>query len=156
MRSLQIDSFRATRVGLGLAMVNLLVLLAWFFLAHITLYEASTALAWGEEDMLAASFAPPALARLRQGQEATVRLNPGPDQPVLTFSAYLYRMPEDSGPVLFYIQSGDVPDSLRQAAKLSGQVEVGVEQITPAELVLRNSGKYFARGSQAEQGPAAP
>lgn len=156
MRSLQIDSFRATRVGLGLAMVNLLVLLAWFFLAHITLYEASSAISWGEEGMLAANFAPPALARLRQGQTATVRLNPGPDQPVLTYSAYLYRIPDQGGPVLFYIEGAEVPESLRQAEKLSGQVEVAVEQITPAELVLRNSGKYFSRGSQTGESPSTP
>ena len=42
-----------------------------------------------------------------------------------------------------------------QQGKLSGQVEVEVEYVTPAELVLRTSGKYLNR-SQVPVSPQTP
>jgi len=150
MRSLQLDSFRATRIGLALAVLNMLVLTGWFFLARVTLYEVSSNLAWGQQGMLAVSFPKESLARLRQGQPATVRLNLGTDQPGLALPAYLYRLPEHDGAILFYITAHDLPANLlqdrRPGEKLTGVVEVEVEHVTPAELVLRSSGKYLSYG----------
>lgn len=147
MRSLQLDSFRAARIGLALAAINMLVLTAWFFLAKVTLYEASATLAWGDEGMVAATFSKEALARLRQGQPAIIRLDPGPDQPSLALPATLYRLPETGEQVLFYITDNALPEDQRPE-KLTGQVEVEVEYVTPAELVLRTSGKYLNQSPQ--------
>jgi hypothetical protein len=155
MRSLRLDSFRATRIGLALAALNMLVLIGWFFLAKVNLYEVSSTLAWEQDRMLSVSFPKEALARLRQGQPATVRLNLGADQPGLALPAYLYRLPEGDGRVLFYVTAADLPDNLPKD-KLTGLIEVEVERITPAELVLRSSGKYLTYGPAAANGQPTP
>ena len=42
MRSLRLDSFRATRIGLVFAIIIMLALIVWFFMARVTLYEVSS------------------------------------------------------------------------------------------------------------------
>lgn len=155
MRSLQLDSFRATRIGLALAGLMMLFLIGWFFLAKVSLYEVSSNLVWSQERMLSATFPKEALARLRQGQPATLRLNLGADQPGLALPAYLYRMPQGDGAVLFYITGSDLPVNLPKD-KLTGVLEVQVERITPAELVLRTSGKYLTYGPAPANGQPTP
>ncbi|MFM8321282.1 MAG: hypothetical protein ACKOC5_10235 [Chloroflexota bacterium] len=150
MRSLRLDSFRAARVGLALAALNMLALLGWFFLARVTLYEVGTDLAWTQESSLvSAAFTPEALARLRHGQDATLRVNPGAGQAVLAVSTYVYRLPESGRQVLFVVNPYDLPEGLRQG-KLTGQVEVAVERVTPFELVMRNSGKFLSSSPAAQ------
>ncbi len=147
-RSLKLDSFRATRIGLLVAAVNMLALLVWFFFARVSIYDVGGNLSWQEEGMLGATFSKEVMPRLRQGQTARVRLDFGADQPSQTIPAYLYRLPDSGEPVLFYIRYDDLPESARQG-KLTGQVEVEVEKATPAQLVLRSSGKFLNRSAGA-------
>lgn len=144
MRSLRVDSFRASRIALLLAILLMTALLAWFFLARVTLYEVGNSLQWLENGMLQAAFPDEAQGRLRAGQLATVRLNAGPDQPPLSIPAMVYDVPLEGGQVQLYLLTNELPGGSPQA-KLNGQVEVAVERITPAELVLRTSGKYLNR-----------
>ncbi len=142
MRSLRQDSFRAARIGLVLAGINMLVLIGWFFMARVTLYEVGNQLEWSSEGLIAATFASEGMDRLRQGQPAVVRLDLGPDQPALVLPAYVYRLPESGERVELAIEAGDVLQELRQTAP-KGQVEVEVAYVTPAELTLRATGKYL-------------
>ncbi len=143
-RSLGIDSFRASRFGLLLAIGLMVAFLAWFFLARVTLYEVSSTMRLLEDGMLQVTFAQEALGRLRQGQPAMVRLYPGPDQPVISLPAMVYEIPTEGEDVKFYLMTSELsPGGLQ--GKLNGQVEVEVEHLSPAELVLRTSGKYLNR-----------
>jgi hypothetical protein len=155
MRSLRLDGFRATRIALLIAVVNMLALMGWFFFAKVSLYEVGGNLSWNEEGMIAATFSKEAMPRLRQGQTATVRLDFGADQPAQTLPAYLYRLPENDEAVLFYLDRNDLPDSAR-TGKLNGQVEVEVEKVTPAQLVLRTSGKFLNQAPAPTANGSAP
>lgn len=154
IRSLRIDSFRASRLGLLLAVGLMAALLAWFFLARVTLYEVSNTVQVMENGMLQVAFSTEARNRLRMGQEAVVRINPGADQSAITLPAMVYDIPSDGSDAQLYLLTNDLPPGGLQG-KLNGQVEVAVERLTPAELLLRTSGKYLNRSpaSSSQQTP---
>jgi hypothetical protein len=153
LRSLKIDSFRATRVALILAIINMIVLLAWFFLGEITLYEISSELSSKDDGSVEAVFPEEAVARLYPGQPAVLRINAGPDQPVVTVPALLVGVDDRSGTAQFLLMSDDFPLSvLRGGLSGKAEIQVEVEYVTPAALVLRASGKYL-NGAQIPVSP---
>jgi hypothetical protein len=151
MRALRLDSFRATRIGLVFAIFIMLALIVWFFLAKVTLYEVSNSLELNPEGNILATFPKEARARLRPGMPAIVRLSQGADQPTLTLPAVVWDLPREGEQVAIMVLSEGLPLDAQQA-ELSGQVDVEVEYITPAELVLRTSGKFLNRS----QVPVSP
>jgi hypothetical protein len=151
MRALRLDSFRATRIGLVFAIFIMLALIVWFFLAKVTLYEVSNSLELNPEGKILATFPKEARARLRPGMPAIVRLSQGADQPALTLPAVVWDLPREGEQVAIMVLSDGLPLDAQQA-ELSGQVDVEVEYITPAELVLRTSGKFLNRS----QVPVSP
>jgi len=154
MRSLRLDSFRATRIGLIFAIILMLALIVWFFMAKVTLYEVSSTLEWNAEAKLMATFAEEARARLRPGMPAILRLPQSPDQPATTIPAVVFDLPRDSEQVEILVLPSGLPLDT-QPGKLTGQVEAEVEYVTPAELVLRTSGKFLNR-SQVPVSPQTP
>lgn len=154
MRSLRLDSFRATRIGLVFAIIIMLALIVWFFMAKVTLYEVGSTLEWNADGKLMATFPKESLARLRPGMPAILRLPQGPDQPAITIPAVVFNLPREGEQVEILVLPSEVPLDT-QPGKLSGQVEVEVEYVTPAELVLRTSGKYLNR-SQVPVSPQTP
>jgi hypothetical protein len=154
MRALRLDSFRATRIGLVIAVLIMLALILWFFLAKVTLYEVSTTLETKPDGMILATFPGEARNRLRPGMPAILRLSQGADQPSLTLPAVVWNLPSDGEQVEILVLSGGEALN-QQPGKLSGQVEVEAEYITPAALLLRTSGKYLNR-SQVPVSPQNP
>jgi hypothetical protein len=154
MRSLQLDSFRASRLGLAFALALMLGLIVWFFRAKVTLYEISTSLEVGPEGKLLAAFPKEALSRLRPGMPAILRLSQGADQPPITLPAVVFNLPREGEQVEVVVFSGALPLDA-SGSRLTGQVEVEVDYVTPAELVLRASGKYLNR-SQVPVSPQNP
>lgn len=151
MRSLQLDSFRASRLGLAFALALMSALIVWFFQAKVTLYEISTSLEVGPEGKLLAAFPKEALSRLRPGMPAILRLRQGADQPPITLPAVVFDLPRQGEQVEVVVLSGALPPEASRD-RLTGQVEVEVDYVTPAELVLRASGKYLNRN----QVPVSP
>jgi hypothetical protein len=144
MRSLRIDSFRASQIGLVLAILNVLALIVWFFVGQVTLYESSDALRIDEEQRILAEYPVDTIDRIRSGQAAILRLDLGQGQPPVTFPVSVYAVDPESGLVELYPLSGALSlDTLH--GKLKGQVQVEVEHVTPATLVLRASGKILNR-----------
>ena len=142
LRSLRIDSFRASRIGLVLALLNMSALIAWFFLAKVTLYETSSSISFTEEGRLMAVFTPESIKRIQPGQSAILRISPGADQPTISASALVYGVETEGNRVELLVMSPEFPRDI-STEKFSGQVEVEVEYITPAKLVLRTSGKVI-------------
>ena len=151
MRSLRIDSYRAARIGMILAALNMLALVLWFFLARVTLYEISDKLELSQDGRVSAEFSSEAIGRIQTGQSAILRINPGPEQPGLNLPALVVNVDQKGNRAQFLIMVPDLsPQSLGE--KISGQVQVEVEYVTPAELVLRSSGKYLGES----QVPVSP
>jgi len=146
MRALRVDSFRPARVGLFLAIVLMSGLIAWFFAAKVTIFENSTSLQFSEDGRLMANFTPEGMKRIRKGQTATLQIDAGADQPGESLPAMVFDTQPDSNVAEILVKVAQVPDSLKSGG-LSGRVEVEVEYATPAQLLLRISGKYFGNSS---------
>jgi hypothetical protein len=122
----------------------MIALLAWFFLAKVTLYENSTSISFSEQGRLLAVFTPESINRIQPGQSAILRISSGVDQPTVSIPALVYGVDTKDNNVELLVMSPDFPQENFQE-KLSGQVEVEVEYITPAKLVLRTSGKVMGK-----------
>ena len=142
MRALRLDSFRLSRVGLILAILNMLALLAWFFFARVTMYEVSPTLSPGSEGRLLAAFSPEAFSRIRPGQSALVRVSASGDQQAATLAAMVFDIDREKNQAVIYVLPAEnLPDL--SGDKLNGRVDVEVEYVTPFELILRNSGQFM-------------
>lgn len=154
MRVLRLDSFRAARVGLLLAAANMALLVLWFFLARVTLYEVSGSIKPSADGRVAAAFSQDALARIHIGQRGWLRLDPGTDQPAVRIPVLVYDVPPQSADVELVILDPEYTvDS--SAQKVKGQVEIEVEYVSPVELVMRTTGKMLNR-NQVPISPQQP
>jgi hypothetical protein len=142
LRALRVDSFRPSRIALLLAILIMGGMIAWFFTADVTLYENSTSIEFTEDGRLMATFTPEGMKRVRQGQTAMLQIDAGADQPAESLPAMVFDTQADSNVAEILVKSNEVPESLK-AGNLSGRVEVEVEYTTPAQMLLRVSGKYF-------------
>jgi hypothetical protein len=159
MRVLRLDSFRAARIGLLLAAVNMVILTLWFFFARVTLYEITSALQPGAEGRVLATFPQESIGRIRSGQSAWLRLDTGTDGPTARFPAMIYDVPVGGLQADVIILSDEYPsgpnaDAL-SADRLKGQLEVEVEYVTPAQLVMRASGRFLSQ-NQTQISPQKP
>ena len=155
MRSLKSDGFRVSLAGLLLAMIVLVLWLAWFFLARITLYETSQSATISQAGDITAYFAPTSLGRLSVGQPALVRLTGGAEGMPRAIPAMVMNVKDESkqNRVRVDLYALDLPAELAVGQTgLSGQVEVEVEQVSPALLVARASG-LFLHASDISNGP---
>ena len=153
LRSLKIDSFRASRVAMILAIINMIVLLVWFFLGTITLYEVSSELILNEDGSLDALFSKDAVMRLFPGQSAILRIDAGPEQALVTAPALVIAVDDNSGAAQFLVVTDDIPsNALRGDLSGKAEIEVEVEYVNPVTLVMRASGKYLG-GSQIPVSP---
>ncbi len=144
LRSLAMDSFRPSLIGLSLAILTMLALVAWFFLARVTLYEISQSAQINQDGRVKASFTPEAMNRLRPGQAAVFRPHTSGDQRAVALPAVVYDLQRGKDDVEVLVQA-DAEQATQLTAGLSGQVEVEVEYVTPITLVMRASGKFLNR-----------
>jgi len=142
MRSLKVDSYRASLVGILLASAVMLALVVWFFSARITLFEVSNSISMTEDGRLMARFPSESMARLRQGQPAVLRVTVGSDQSVVPLPAMVFTIQSGSNDVEIIPTTTEIPENLL-APGFKGQVQVEAEYVTPAVLVMRAMGKYL-------------
>jgi len=130
---------------LAALVVTILLLLtwtAWFFLAKVPLYEISRQFEVQRDGSLAVTFSPQALARIRPGQSAVLRLaETAEEQGTQTLSALVMNTPtagSKTNQVELYVFS---PELLPPG--LAGEVRVEVEHVSPARLVMRSAGRFM-------------
>jgi hypothetical protein len=151
MRSLNIDSFQASRIGLILGSLLILILITWFLFAKVSLYVVSQEVGFNPDGRFMATFSKEDMARVHIGQDALVRIFSAADQPPMVVPGFVYDIPPGSQDAEILVMVHDLPETgLSQNA--TGQVEVEVERITPLALVLRTSGKYLS-GNQIPVSP---
>lgn len=147
-RSLTLDSFRPTMIGLALAGLTLLALIIWFFFARIGLFQSSTSAVLQADDQIIASFPAEVFDQLKPGQQATLKLGLNGDQKPATIPAVVFDTQGGSEAVILVITDFSAVPPAR-SEDLSGRVDVQTEAIHPLELLLRASGKFLNRGSQS-------
>ena len=151
MRSLNIDSFQASRVGLIVGSGLVFALIVWFLFSRVTLYAVSQEVGFNQDGRFIATFSKEEMARVKVGQEALVRLFSAADQPPVVVPGIVYDIPPGSQEAEILVMTQDLPEN-GISQNTTGQVEVEVEQITPLALVLRTSGKYLS-GNQLPVSP---
>ena len=142
IRSLDIDSYRASRIGMILAIVIMILLFAWFFFVKVTLYEVSSDLTFTEDGYVLAYFPKEALRRIQTGQPVILRVYSDPDQAALTIPGLVISTEKDGEQVQILMISEEAL-SLPPQEDLTGQAQVEVEYVTPATLVRRASGSFL-------------
>lgn len=143
VRSLEADSFRLSLLSVAIIALFLLLWVAWFLFAQVTLYEVSQDAVLSSEDVIIAHFPAAALGRLQPGQWAEVRLDSFPWARYGTLGASVID-------VSSAIRDGQVEVRLRAYPStapaiplqegLTGTVEVVVGRASPAALVLQAAG----------------
>jgi hypothetical protein len=142
LRSLNADRFRGSLIGLGVAVVLLIAWGGWFLLARITIYEASASAVVARDGFVVADFPSAALERIRRGQAAW--LHPVPDageQPVIVPAVVFdikFSSAESIPVKLFPMLDRDPNKILLEGQKI--RVEIEVDSVSPASLVLRTLG----------------
>lgn len=134
LRSLKRDSFRPSLITLSITIVLVVAWCVWFLFSAIPMYEASTNFSVQRDGSLQVSFGDNILKRLQAGSPATLEIKQSggvtkyngtvmdilPSNRTRTGAAYIIF---DTGKLL-------KPDT-------QGQVQIQIESITPAQLLLR-------------------
>ncbi len=141
MRSLKSDNFRASIIGMILFIVILVLLIIWFFGVETTLYEHSADVKLSPNEQFTAKFTDQAMERIQSGQYAVLKVKAGGDSRSVSVPAIVIGTQTESNQVEFVIVADDVPMDIFQEG-LKGEVEVEVEYLTPAELVMQSSGSF--------------
>lgn len=141
IRSLNIDSYQASRIGMALGILIMISLLLWFFLVKVTIYEFSTELNFTEEGLVTASFPKEDLKKIAAGQPAIIQVDLGPNQPDVTLTGIVVGTDSNQGTAELVILSEEITQ-IPLDQDISGQVQIEVEYVTPAMLVRRASGMY--------------
>jgi hypothetical protein len=149
---MNIDTFRASWVGLILALVLVGALIGWFFLATVTLYEYSSKVTIQPDGRIFAVFPEDATARLRTGQTGLLKFSLPEEQGQISLPVLVVGKRSAQNQVEVLVMEGNVPPGI-SPEELSAQLEVAVEEISPGRLVMRASGQFFASGSQADGAP---
>ena len=137
LRSLDADGFGPSLVATILAMLLLLSWGAWFFLAKIPLTEVSQEIEFTQSETIIASYPPKAMSRFQEGQNAYIRLEGlWPE----TVSAMVMQVNYEKGRVeLFAEEDLYFVDGVQEQIE---HVEIAVENVSPATLVMRASGLF--------------
>ncbi|MBP1694581.1 MAG: hypothetical protein H6Q37_2464 [Chloroflexi bacterium] len=142
-------------IGLALAIVTLVALIAWFLLGRIALYQSSTSAELQLDGQIVASFPVETFNKLKYGQNALLRLGQSGDQRPVSLPAVVFDTQGGNEQVILVLADvSTLPDGVAEGTK--GRVDVETEKISPAELLLRASGKFLAGGRSATPAPATP
>lgn len=145
MRSLQVDRGRRSLIGLIIAAVLLILWVMWLFLAHITMYTTGQITEIERDGTVLASFPGKEADRLQVGQRAL--LNPSGElaKTVSAIPAEVLDVSPQPGQNQVRVELYPLNEdpALFQANGFTGQVDVEVEQVSPAMLVARISGQWI-------------
>lgn len=149
---MNIDSYRASQIGLIVASLLMLLLIGWFFFARVGLYEVSQEVNFDEQGRLMAAFPPESIERIRPGQPAVLRFYSPGNQPPLTIRATVFDTLPESDQVEILVLSEELP-KLPLAEGGRGQAEVEVDSLSPFSLVMRATGKYVGSPPSSTAAP---
>jgi hypothetical protein len=160
IRSLNIDSFRASRIGLIIGSLLMLTLILWFFFARVSVHETSQEVSLSQDGRALATFSEDALTRIQLGQDTLVRVFSSTDEPPLTIQGVVFDIFPDSNQVEITIVAEDFLD-IPATDNINAQVDIEIEQVTPFNLIMRYSGQFVeseqvGADSQTESSASTP
>jgi hypothetical protein len=146
IRSLHADSFLSVLIGVTIALVILITWGIWFFFAQVTMYEKSQSARIIDGEIVVAEFPTQLLHSIQPKRPARLYLDGAIGQQVGIISAIVTDVTnpsqtEPTGQVKLFAFV-DINSPIRLQKELTGQVEIEVEHLSPAQLVMRVSGLF--------------
>lgn len=141
-RSLHADSYRASVVALLLAVLVFGAWAGWFFLARISLYEVSQSVRSTKPETIVSDFPMETQERIWEGQSASLQLddprNSGVQRsvPAIVMHVTPNAQKGQLEVELALLELVDLPSN----SQVKGRVDIEVDRVSPATLVLRASG----------------
>lgn len=165
-RALQADREWSTLLVTASILVLLLLWLAWFVWAPVSLYETGVLVSVTRGGMVIANFPVQASLRLQPGQLAFLRVQddtalaspPVPTPQAVTATVMSVDAGSSSGTIEVTLSSLSAQwpaSTLSSGYLISGSVAVEVEQVSPALLLWRTSGQGIDT-SPVLLGPTSP
>jgi len=144
MRSLQTDRGYRSLISLVIATVLLIAWVLWLFLAHITLYSTGQITEIQRDGTVIAAFPAKAAERLQVGQQALLKPTGELAKTVSAIPAEVLNVIPQTGQDQVRVELYPLREdpALFDANGFTGQVDVEVEQLSPAMLVARVSGQW--------------
>ncbi len=144
MRSLQADRGYRSLVSLAIAAVLLVAWVLWLFLAHITLYSTGQITEIQRDGTVIAAFPAKEAERLQVGQHALLMPSGELAKTVSAIPAEILNVIPQAGQDQVRVELYPLSEepALFDAKGFTGQVDVEVEQLSPAMLVARVSGQW--------------
>ena len=146
MRALQDDSYHLSLAGLLVAIVCLVTWATWFFLAQMTLYETGRIVSVTRDGTIVADFPLEALPRIRRGQPAFVFPQDTEGGSTGPFAAVVSdvnpQTDKNRVEVVLYPKTDMLALTIPKD-RMTGQVEIEVDHVSPAGLMMRASGQFF-------------
>jgi len=149
LRSLQADGWRAPMLGLLAGILLMVAWASWFFLSSVAFTESGRLLANDANGFLIVQFPTSSLDRLKRGQAATLRWSGDAVSKASLRAVIAQVRPTDlaAGQVRIAIPPdqpapppGLLPTQDNESELPAVTVEVTVERLSPAQLVLRRIG----------------
>jgi hypothetical protein len=144
IRSLNAASSRRSTLGLVLVVAILGAWVAWFLLARVSVYEVTDTARLQVAQKVVADFPPSALGRIQPGQSARLHLDgfPWPQYGSVSASVISVRNKARDGRVrVEFVVHPDPTSRIPLQHGLPGTVEVEVDRLSPAELIIRAAGQ---------------
>lgn len=135
--SIAADNLTLKLIGGSLVMLLMLGWVVWFFFAHLTFYETSLG-TWQPNGVIVAQFSSESLLRLNYEQPAFFQTQNSSGQ-IVSVPIQIVKIDAKSGQVELWPLAEEQP-AQTNTQPVHGQVKVGVEQVTPATLILRAAG----------------
>ncbi len=142
MRSLEADGFRPSVIALLLAAVLLIGWLGWFVFGRITVFETAPAVSVSQTGDVVVDFPAEKRPLFHIGQVGWVRLTLPHNQPKVDLPVIVMDISPAGESVRLELYAVQDPTSPALANDLPAQVEIQVEKISPAKLVMRASGQF--------------
>ncbi|MEO8627699.1 MAG: hypothetical protein ABI612_06300 [Betaproteobacteria bacterium] len=165
IRSLEADRFRASAIGLIVAVVILGIWLGWFFLARVSVYKVANGVRleqWactscdtiGKASIAVVDFpAAIALTHVRVGQTAFMHLDGLPRALYAGIRAEVSSVSTQVVEGKVRVELATQPDDdayITLRPNLTATIEVEVERVSPAILVLRTTRRWLHMSSESE------
>lgn len=142
-RSLAADSFRYTLIALAVAILLLLAWGYWFTTASIRFYQTSEDVEIEDSGIVSALFAKEDSQVIVRGQHALFYPDGGIDGRITALAAVVTDVTHKQQSGQAQVQLVLLDERRRVVGPLTGatgRVEIELEQLSPLQLVIRNSG----------------
>lgn len=136
IQSLSSDRYRLARVGLILSILLVIAMMAWFFMAKLTIFEQSISLEYTQDNRLLADFSEETIRSIRPGQPGVLRFASQSGEQPSILKVIVYGKDEASGKIEFTL-ADDASPILIQPGNLDGIVSIQVGLVSPVNLVLQ-------------------